>query len=209
MGLLVVARVQAVPLAANRCHGSESDPNVMSSPKSAQLQADIELQSGLSQTQSSLPTMLLNGQTASAANSLAVVQSRVDAGNALVSAKAALAQASQAYKDTIANTKVFVSALRTALATAYGSSPETLAKYGLVPRKKPAPLTVEEKMVAVARRASTRVVRHTTGPVARAKVKGAVPSTITVQVPGPEAPEPASPGAPAGSPAAPPAVQGK
>jgi hypothetical protein len=166
----------------------------------------MDLLSGLTQTQSSLPTMLLNGKMVSAANSIAIVQSRVDAGNAFLAAKGALVTASQANKQTIADTKAFVSALKTALVTAYQNSPETLTKYGLVPRKQSGPQTVETKVVAVAKRANTRALRHTTGPVAKAKVKGTASVAIIV-TPGPT--EPASPGAPAGSPAAPPAVQGK
>jgi hypothetical protein len=150
--------------------------------KTAQLRVDTELLEGLVKNESVFPTLLMNSKTVAPADSIAVVQRRVDAGNAFVQARAAYLAAAQANREAQAETKAFVTTLRTAIGVAYGDSPATLAQYGLAQPKKRTPLTVEQKIVAVARRASTRAVRKTMGPRAKAKLKGATPTSVTIEV---------------------------
>ena len=45
----------------------------------------------------------------------------------------------------------------------FGSSPDALADFGLKPKKTRAPLTIEQKAAAAAKRAATRAARHTMG----------------------------------------------
>jgi hypothetical protein len=147
-----------------------------------QLAADNDLLSGLQANQSKLPSMTIEGANVTAATAIATVQKRVDAGNAFVAAKGGYLQASQANKATLSATAEFVQDLKTALRLAYKDDSATLAQFGLVPRKKTAPKTVAEKVVAVAKGLSTRAERNTMGARAKAKVKGTVPATLTVDV---------------------------
>ena len=61
----------------------------------------------------------------------------------------------------------------------FGASPDTLADFGLKPKKVPAPLTTEQKAAAAAKRAATRAARHTMGAKQKKSVKGTVPTTVT------------------------------
>lgn len=54
----------------------------------------------------------------------------------------------------------------------FGQSPEVLADFGLEPRKKPAPLTADQQLVAAAKRQATREARGTRGKRARLRIKG-------------------------------------
>jgi hypothetical protein len=58
--------------------------------------------------------------------------------------------------------------------TTFGNDAPTLNAFGLAPKKKRAPQTVEEKAAAVAKREATRAARHTMGPKAKLAVKGNV-----------------------------------
>jgi hypothetical protein len=82
--------------------------------------------------------------------------------------------------------------------TAFGNQPDVLADFGLVPRKAPTPLTVEQKAAAAAKRKATRAARNTMGAVQKKKVVGTVTGvTITpITAPEPIAPVTATPTAP-------------
>ena len=73
----------------------------------------------------------------------------------------------------------------------FGSTPDTLADFGLKPRKAPTPLTVEQKATAAAKRKATRAARHTMGSKQKKDVKGTITTIVT------------SPTAPASTPVAP------
>jgi hypothetical protein len=174
--------------------------STIANPKPSQLVTDTDLQSGIQKNQATMPTVTIRGQNITPAAALVTVTSRVNAGNAFVTARGGYLQAAQANRNVIAQTKEFVADYKAALKLAYKDDAATLAQFGMVPDKKPAPRTVETKVVAVAKGASTRTQRHTMGPKAKAKVKGPVPATVTIDVPGgatPAEPAPASPTAPA------------
>jgi len=81
----------------------------------------------------------------------------------------------------------------------YSASPDVLADFGIAPKKAATPLTTEEKVVAVARRVSTRSARGTTGKKAKQAIKGDVVNVILtpVKAPPPVVGTSAAPGAPA------------
>src|SRR5258708_16879292 len=54
----------------------------------------------------------------------------------------------------------------------FGNSPDVLDDFGLKPRKTRAPLTIDQLAAAAAKRAATRVARHTMGPKKKLTVKG-------------------------------------
>jgi hypothetical protein len=64
--------------------------------------------------------------------------------------------------------------------SAFGTSPQTLADFGMQPTKARTPLTVEQRAAAVAKLRATRKARGTTSPKQKLAVKGDVTSvTIT------------------------------
>ena len=90
--------------------------------------------------------------------------------------------------------RAFVDAFTAYVKATFGDQPEVLADFG-VSLKTRAPLTVEQKTAAAAKRASTRKARGTTGPKAKKAVKGnvvgvnvtPVTSTVTPASPAPVA----------------------
>jgi hypothetical protein len=72
----------------------------------------------------------------------------------------------------------------------YGDSPEILADFGITPDKVPTPLTVEQKVVAVFKRASTRKARGTTSKKARMAIHGTVVDVALTPVVAPVTREP-------------------
>ena len=81
---------------------------------------------------------------------------------------------------------------------AFGTSPLTLADFGMLPTKARTPLTTEQKAGAVAKSRATRKARGTMGPKKRLTVKGDVTSVTITPVTSPAATSPsATPAAPA------------
>jgi hypothetical protein len=76
------------------------------------------------------------------------------------------------------------------LVAMFGQASQTLADFGLGPRKKPAPLTVEQKAAKKARAKATREARGTKGPKAKLAIKGTV---APAEQPAPPAAAPAKP----------------
>jgi hypothetical protein len=72
----------------------------------------------------------------------------------------------------------------------FSNSPDVLADFGLQPKKARAPLTVEQKAAAAAKRKATRAARHTQGPKAKLAVKGNVTgvNVTPVTTPDPQGP---------------------
>src|SRR5579863_7544990 len=128
----------------------------------------------------------------------------VDAAEAATKAKIAAERAKA--PSQLAVIRAFVAIVK----GTFGTAADVLADFGLAPPKARAPLTAEQKAVAVAKRAATREARHTMGTVQKKAVKGAVNATLvvtpeagpppTVTAPAPTAPVPAAPvpAAPAG-----------
>jgi hypothetical protein len=91
------------------------------------------------------------------------------------------------------------------LRVTYAGSLDVLADFGIHP-KTAAPLTVDAKAVAVAKRAATRAARHTMGSQQKKGVKGAVTGVAITPIPAappvgstPANPVPATPVTPAPS----------
>jgi hypothetical protein len=87
--------------------------------------------------------------------------------------------------------RAFVAAAKGAIKTALGRKSANLTVVGITPDKTPAPPTVEEIQVRVAKAKATRAARHTMGKKQKAKIKGQVPPPAP---PSPPAPPPPSPG---------------
>jgi hypothetical protein len=120
--------------------------------------------------------------------SLVTLRSDVNAAKAATQAKIALETASMPALRT------FMSAFVTFLKAAYGGSPDVLADFGIQPKPR-APLTVEAKAAAAAKRAATRAARHTMSPKQKKGIKGDVTGVLVTPVTAtpPIAPKPATP----------------
>jgi hypothetical protein len=70
--------------------------------------------------------------------------------------------------------RTFMSALVTFIKAGYGGQPDVLADFGIQPPKARAPLTVEAKAAAAAKRKATRAARNTMGSKQKKGVKGNV-----------------------------------
>jgi hypothetical protein len=75
----------------------------------------------------------------------------------------------------------FMSAFRSFLKVHFSTSPDVLADFGINPKAR-APVSVEAKAAAVAKRAATRAARHTLGPKQKQGIKGAVTGVIVTPV---------------------------
>jgi hypothetical protein len=95
--------------------------------------------------------------------------------------------------------RAFMSAFESSLRAAFGSSPDVLADFGISPKVR-APLTVEAKAAAAAKRASTRAARHTLGTTQKKGIKGGVTGVLVTPITAsPPTVAPSSPKAPATS----------
>jgi hypothetical protein len=161
--------------------------------------ADEKLIDGVKKHEQTLGGLLIGGVSYKPADITPVLQARVDSANRVLAARAAWAEAVQADRDEQAKSKTFVSGLRQALKVAFGKSVETLADFGLTPRKQ-AVVTPAQRVAATAKGQATRAARHTMGPKQKAKIKGAVAPTAPAT--SPAAPAPVVPPLPAPTPGA-------
>jgi hypothetical protein len=147
------------------------------------------------QNVSSLP---LASSTYTMAALVQLIQSRIDAANAVVNAKANWLDAVATYGTL--NTKVTEVArgLRQYVINVYGQNSPVLADFGFTPPRR-ATLTPEEAVARSLKAAATRKARGTMGKKQKAKIKGTVTATAPAIPPTP-ATEPTV------TPAAPPAV---
>jgi hypothetical protein len=125
-----------------------------------------------------MPNLLLGASAYTPASLTALVQSRIDAANAVATAKAAWQHAAATYTAVNTQVSVVVHDLKQFVIGAFGTTSPKLADFGFVPRTV-TPLTVEQKAAAAAKRAATRKARGTTGPKAKLAITGTVPATAS------------------------------
>ena len=152
---------------------------------------------GIKKDLQNVPSLPLAGSTYTMAALAALVQSRIDAANTVVNARAQWVDSSAAYETL--NTKVtrVVRDLRQYVISVHGPDSPVLADFGFTPPKRAA-LTPEELVARAQKAAATRKARGTMGKKQKAKIKGTVATTA------PAAPPDAT--APAVTPAVPTAV---
>ena len=133
-------------------------------------------------------------QVTSKIQTLVTLRSDVDAAKAATKAKV-VTEAAQ-----MPALRAFMSAFESYVKGAFGSSPDVLADFGIHPKAR-APLTVEVKAAAAAKRASTRAARHTLGTKQKKAIKGDVTGVLVTPItaPAPTVTPPSSPTAPATS----------
>ena len=109
-----------------------------------------------------------------------------------MSAQNAAHEAVLAEEDELPALRAFMTSYTAFVKVTFGNSPTVLAAFGLAQKKAPTPPTVEAVAAAVARRASTRVARGTTGPKKKLSTKGNVTGVKIVPVTAPSAAAPAN-----------------
>jgi hypothetical protein len=77
--------------------------------------------------------------------------------------------------------RTFMSAFVSFLKVAYSASPDVLAGFGIHPKAR-APLTVEAKAAAAAKRKATRAARHTMGTKQKKAIKGDVTGVLLTPI---------------------------
>ena len=142
---------------------------------------DAQVIVGIEKDLQNVSNLLLAGETFTPPSLVALVQSRIDAANAVATAKASWQEAVKTYKAL--NTKVspVVQGLKQYVFNAFGKTSPKLADFGFAaPRR--ATLTPEQTQAAVEKRKATRKARNTMGPKAKLKIKGTPPTTAAPPV---------------------------
>jgi hypothetical protein len=179
--------------------------NTPSNNRLHEIAADQNLIDGFTKHASSIPNMGVNGAFVPTKDVITTLQSRVDAAKNAQATRATWLAAVKADTDLRDKTKTYVSGLRAVLMALFVGQIDTLADFGLTPRKTRV-VTPEAKVAAAAKAKATRAARHTMGKKQKAAIHGTVPPTA----PGPAtppAPEPSGPPTtppPAASPTSPP-----
>jgi hypothetical protein len=123
----------------------------------------------------------------------AKLQTLVNLRNDVDAAKATTKARLAAEKADMPALRTFMGAFVTYVKAVFGNQPEELADFGIHPKAR-APLTVEAKTAAAAKRKATRAARHTMGAKQKKSVKGAVTGIVVTPV---SAGQPAATAAPA------------
>jgi hypothetical protein len=129
---------------------------------------------GTSYTQSALLTVLSGAQGILAA---------------VPAAELAHAAALQAREENADQISAVIDNTTTALRGGLGSSPTSLASYGVKPYKEPTPLTSEQEVAKTQKAAATRKARGTLSKKQKAAIHGTVP--VAAPAPAPTTPTPA------------------
>jgi hypothetical protein len=147
---------------------------------------------GVQKDLNTMSNLLLGASTYTPASLTALVQSRIDAANAVATAKAAWQHAAATYDAVNQQVGVVVHDLKQFVIGAFGTTSPKLADFGFVPRTV-TPLTVEQKAAAAAKRAATRKARGTVGPKKKLEITGTVPATASATTAPSAAPSNATP----------------
>jgi hypothetical protein len=121
-----------------------------------------------------------------------LLQGQADAMTAQTTAQKTADDAMTALRALQTRNGPIIQALKDLLLAQFGSASQTLADFGLSPRKVRAPMTVAQKAAAAAKSKATRAARGTAGPKAKLAIKGVVPAPVEtappVTVPAPAKP---------------------
>lgn len=145
---------------------------------------DAQMIVGVEKDLQNVASLLLAGETFTPKSLQAFFQSRIDAANAVVTARAHWLDTVKAFKAIDAKGAVVVRGLHQYVVNAYGAASPQLADFGFTPSKR-ATQTPEQKAAAVAKRAATRKARNTMGKKAKLAIKGAVVPTTAPATPAP------------------------
>jgi hypothetical protein len=136
------------------------------------------------------------GATLTPAQIESSLQTIIDLLTAVSASKAATKAKLAAWNAQAKPLRTQMAAFEAFVKVTFGNSPDVLADFGLKPNKARAPLTVEEKAAAAAKREATRAARHTMGKVQKKGVKGDVTGVVVTPVTSASASSVTTPGVP-------------
>jgi hypothetical protein len=156
----------------------------MSNPNtSTQVARDMQLVAGIKKHLNNA-SLIIAGKTYTAADAVNILQARIDAANAIPPAKAAWQNLVKLARSEVAQTKLFVSALRQAIRIMFSQAVDTLADFGISPQKTRKTPTPAKKVVTTAKIRATRAARHTMGKTQKLEIEGTVPPVLTIKTTG-------------------------
>jgi hypothetical protein len=168
-------------------------------PKAPKAAVLAQLQALVTGLQKELPngSFTLLSTVVTSASLILTLQSLINALQAVNTAQSAAKAALVDFHAESATSGPQIRALMKTLGTMFANSPDTLAVFGLKPRKVPAPRTPAQKATAAAKAKATREARGTASKKAKAAVTGNVIGVtitpITAPAPAPEPPVPTQP----------------
>ena len=166
----------------------------MNGNRVTQQAADQKLADGFTKHGSVIGPLLIDGKQSTPADIVQVIQARIQASKAVDAAKAAWQTVVKANKNELTGTRVFLTRVRQALLVMFASSIDTLADFGLTPRKQRAPKP-PVKVAAAVKAKATRAARGTKGKKQKAQIKATAPQAepVTATAPAPALAAPPSP----------------
>jgi hypothetical protein len=136
------------------------------------------------------PSIVVDGTSYTPADIEGVLQTSIDSSDATTAATAVFHKAVAAEKAAHAKGDSVYRGLRVLLSHQYMAMPDTLADFGVLLPQRQTP-NAEAVAGAVAKRAATRVARHTMGKRQKSGIKGQVPATSPTTAPSPTPTTPA------------------
>jgi hypothetical protein len=127
-------------------------------------------------------TMAFAGGNFTAAQITTELDQLVALRTAVTAAQAATQAKLDAEKAQLPALRAFMNALVDCIRVAYGTQADVIADFGVSPKKVPAPLTIEQKAAAAAKRQATRVARGTKSAKAKKGIKGAVTGVVVTPI---------------------------
>jgi hypothetical protein len=164
-----------------------------SKARALQISADQALIAGVQKYLASYPSLSVDGQSLTPAGIVQLLQNRVDASQAVQPAEAAHHAAVVANRAMQAQTAAARRALCQIVQGMFANSPDTLAVFGLKPRKASSETTAT-RAAALLKAEATRKARGTLGSKQKLKITGAnspAPSPSNGSSPAPATPAPA------------------
>jgi hypothetical protein len=149
--------------------------NLPKKNRTDQMLADQRLIDGFTRHAALVPSVMIDGVVMSSKDILAMLQARIAASQAATTARATWQALVIADEAEHAKTRTTTAALRQAMLVAFGRQLDTLADFGLTPRKVRVQ-TPDQKIAATAKAKATRAARHTMGKVQKSKITGANPT---------------------------------
>jgi hypothetical protein len=137
--------------------------------------ADQKLLDGVTKHEQAITSLTFGGTSYKPADIIAILQARIASANTTLSTRATWQSAVLADKGELTKTQPIVSGVRQGILLMFAGAVDTLADFGLKPRKAPAVRSPAEKAAASAKAKATREARHTMGSKQKASIKGAAP----------------------------------
>jgi hypothetical protein len=167
----------------------------MNTNRPTQQARDAQVITGVKKNLQNAPSLALSGTTFTPDALVKLVQSRIDAANAIAAAKANFHTEVVAFRVLSAQVTKVLRGLRQLVINTFGEDSTILADFGFTPPKK-ATLTPEQLVARAKKAAATRALRGTKGPKAKLAVKAGVtttPAETPAQPTPPAAPIPPKP----------------